>query len=257
MALIAVTSAKGSPGVTTTAAALAAVWPRPALLADLDPAGGDLALRYRRADGGPLDPDRGLMSLAASVRRGSADFEMADHTESTGGGVEVLTGVSRPEQISALGSVWGNLTRALLSLPSRDVVADCGRYLPGTPVGPVLSAAEVLLFVSRPTLEELFHLRERLLGLRDFLSHFDGPGPAVAVAVLAPDKDSTSVGEVQRTLDAARLRIPVIGRISDDPKSALRLRYDLTGAPRRSSLLRTTEALAVELISMADRRTGG
>lgn len=256
MALIAIAAAKGSPGVSSTAAALATAWPRPALLADLDPAGGDLALRYRRADGGPLDPDRGLMSLAASVRRGSADFDMSDHTESIGGGVEVLTGVSRPEQISALGSVWGNLTRALVSLPSRDVLADCGHYLPGTPVSPVLSAADVLLFVARPTLEELFHLRERLTGLRDFLAHFDGPGPAVAVAVVVPDKDSTSVGDVQRTLDAARLRVPVVGRISDDPKAAARLRYDLTALPRRSALLRTTESLAAELAAMADRRNG-
>ena len=40
--LIAVAADKGAPGVTTTAVALAAVWPRPVLLAECDPAGGDL-----------------------------------------------------------------------------------------------------------------------------------------------------------------------------------------------------------------------
>jgi len=42
MALIAIAADKGSPGVTTTSVALAAVWPRPVLLAECDPSGGDL-----------------------------------------------------------------------------------------------------------------------------------------------------------------------------------------------------------------------
>ena len=46
MALIAVAADKGAPGVTTTALALAAVWPRPVLLAECDPAGGDLVYRF-------------------------------------------------------------------------------------------------------------------------------------------------------------------------------------------------------------------
>ena len=45
VALIAVAADKGAPGVTTTAVALAAVWPRPVLLAECDPAGGDLVYR--------------------------------------------------------------------------------------------------------------------------------------------------------------------------------------------------------------------
>ena len=46
MPLISLVSLKGSPGVTTTALALAAAWPAPRrLLAELDPAGGDLEIR--------------------------------------------------------------------------------------------------------------------------------------------------------------------------------------------------------------------
>ena len=44
MALIAVAADKGAPGVTTASVALAAVWPRPVLLAECDPAGGDSGL---------------------------------------------------------------------------------------------------------------------------------------------------------------------------------------------------------------------
>jgi len=43
VALIAVAADKGAPGVTTACIALAAVWPRQVLLAECDPAGGDLA----------------------------------------------------------------------------------------------------------------------------------------------------------------------------------------------------------------------
>ncbi len=70
MTLVSVCSAKGSPGVSTFAAALAALWPQESLLADLDPAGSDLIWRYRAATGEPLDPDRGLLSLGVAVRPG-------------------------------------------------------------------------------------------------------------------------------------------------------------------------------------------
>ena len=57
--LIAVAADKGAPGVTTTAVALAAVWPRPVLLAECDPAGGDIVYRLPGEGGDRLDPRRG------------------------------------------------------------------------------------------------------------------------------------------------------------------------------------------------------
>ena len=70
MALIAIAADKGAPGVTTACLALSLVWPRPVLLAECDPAGGDLVYRLPAAGGGQLDPGRGLLSLAVAVRRG-------------------------------------------------------------------------------------------------------------------------------------------------------------------------------------------
>ena len=67
MALVAVASGKGAPGVTTASVVLAAVWPRPVLMAECDPAGGDLVYRFPAADGGRLEPGRGLLSLAAAA----------------------------------------------------------------------------------------------------------------------------------------------------------------------------------------------
>ena len=48
--LIALCSAKGAPGVTTSALALALSWPRPVILAELDPAGGDVLAGYGRGE---------------------------------------------------------------------------------------------------------------------------------------------------------------------------------------------------------------
>ena len=65
MGYIAFASAKGSPGVTTAVAALAATWPvdRELLVAEVDPAGGDLVVRF------DLATEPGLVSLAAAGRR--------------------------------------------------------------------------------------------------------------------------------------------------------------------------------------------
>ena len=68
MTVIALTSAKGSPGVTTTALALAWAWPQVApgrrvLVVDADMAGGDLAPGYLR---GAVSSTDGVLGLAAA-----------------------------------------------------------------------------------------------------------------------------------------------------------------------------------------------
>ena len=64
MAVVALTSASGSPGVTTTAVGLALTWPRPVLLIEADPTGGSGVLAgYFR---GTREYDVGLIELALS-----------------------------------------------------------------------------------------------------------------------------------------------------------------------------------------------
>jgi len=102
MALIAIASDKGAPGVTTAALALAAVWPRPVLLAECDPAGGDLVYRFPAADGGHLDPRRGVLSLAVVARRGMQPQQVGEHAQKLHGGLDVLVGVTNAEQGAGL-----------------------------------------------------------------------------------------------------------------------------------------------------------
>ena len=66
--LIALASVKGSPGVTSAALALAAVWPNPVVLVEADPSGGDLTYRCRLSPGAVIESRSGLVGLAAAVR---------------------------------------------------------------------------------------------------------------------------------------------------------------------------------------------
>src|SRR5918994_1059606 len=77
MAYVAFASAKASPGVTTAIAALAATWPaeRDLVVAELDPAGGDLVVRF------DLAAEPGLVSLAAAGRRQLDRSTFVDHTQ--------------------------------------------------------------------------------------------------------------------------------------------------------------------------------
>jgi len=254
MGLYAVCAAKGSPGVSTAAVALGMTWAGPAVVADLDPAGGDLSLRYRDVEGRPLDPDRGLMSLAAAVRRGVEGTDAQEHLQIAEGGLPLLVGVTRPEQITALGTSWQHVAHALATLPGHDVLADCGRILPGSATMPVLTRADAILMLTRPSLEELYHLRERLRGLSESLRLRNLDAVPVGVAVLAGDRDRDSVPDVQQVIAAAGLPATVLGAFTIEPKSAAALRYGLDVRAHRSLLLRSAAAIGEAMRKLAATR---
>ena len=65
MAIVALVSASGSPGVTTTALGLALLWPRPVMLVEADPTGGSgLLAGYFRCT---REYDSGLIELALTA----------------------------------------------------------------------------------------------------------------------------------------------------------------------------------------------
>lgn len=256
MGLYAVCSVKGSPGVSTASIALGMTWAGPAVVADLDPAGGDLSLRYRDQEGRPLDPDRGLMSLAAAVRRGSEGADVEEHLQTAGGRLPLLVGVTRPEQVTALGTSWQHVARSLATMPGPDVLADCGRVLPGSATMPVLTQAGAILILTRPTMEELYHLRERLRGLTETMRLRDLDAVPVGIAVLSGDRDRDSVPDVQQVIAAAGLPATVLGSFALEPKTASALRYGLDVGARKSLLLRSAAALGEALRNLAGTRAG-
>lgn len=251
MGLFVMAAAKGSPGVTTSAVALAGSWPGDPILADLDPAGGDIALRYRDQAGVPLDPERGLLSLGAAVRRGSTEVQLGDHVQMLAGGLEVIVGVTSPSQVQGLGPAWQHLARLFREVPGRDVIADCGRLMPGSATVPVLQNADALLLVARPTVEGLSHLRERIRGFSEVLSLGTYDATPVGVALIASYRDTHVVSEVQGILDRARLPAAVLGILAEDVKAAEAVRTGDGRKARSSLLLRSAADLAERLRGLA------
>jgi len=249
MALIAVAADKGAPGVTTACVALAAVWPRPVLLAECDPAGGDLVYRLPAAGGGQLDPGRGLLSLAVAVRRGLGPDQAWEHTQKLRGGLDILVGVVTAEQGAGLEPLWGPVGATLAGLPEADVIADCGRIGVDGPHYDLLAHASVVVLITGPTLADVVRLRERIEAVRAALAR-RGRSPWVGVAVVAPHRRfHAALAEFGQVVGRNSSAVGVIGGLAHEPRSAELLRGEWGGRLDRSLLIRTARDLAGRLIA--------
>jgi hypothetical protein len=250
MALIAIAADKGAPGVTTAATALGAVWPRPVLLAECDPAGSDLVYRFPSVDGGRLDPSRGLLSLAVAARRGIQPHQVWEHSQKLYGGLDILAGVSGAEQGAGLELLWGAVGRTLASVPQADVIADCGRLGPDGPVYDLLAHASSVVLLSRPTVGEVLRLRERINALAAGLQRRGRPGARIDVVVVADQKKiGSAIEEMGHALRQAGAPGRIIGGLAYEPKSAEQLSGQWGGKLDKSMYLRTVRAVASYLVT--------
>jgi hypothetical protein len=246
MTSIALFSDKGSPGVTTLGLALAHAWPRPVALVELDPAGGDLALRLTDRHARPvLRPEPGLLTLAAAARRDTATT-VWDHGQTIGveNTVFIVPGLSAPEQVSAMTSLWTPTLATLSNVGDGDVIADLGRLDVASPVLSAAAAADVLVAVGRADPVAMLRLRDRLSHVLGALA--PKPERRVLVVLVAEDRRgaeaAAAIGEV---LVRSLIPAEVAGIFALDPSSILAL-HAAEIAPRlqRSLLMRTARALA-------------
>lgn len=250
MGLISLVSAKGAPGVTTTALALGAVWPRPALLADCDPAGGDVALRMPGRDGLPLDRDRGLLSLAATSRRGLTGSQVREHVQHIHGGLEVLAGVRSPEQAAASGHLWSSLGSALDASAGVDVIADCGRVAGDTEsllTLPVLASSRLVVLVVRPEAAAVVHLRERAEALATALRSQAVDGVPLGLLVVAPWPDKRNVDGVREVLARDQVPVTFLGHVALDDKGAAAFAGHPRGRLEKTLLVRSARDVAARM----------
>ncbi|MBR7827829.1 hypothetical protein KDK95_16030 [Actinospica sp. MGRD01-02] len=160
--LIALASLKASPGVTTAALALAALWPggQQVLVVEADPAGGDLAARFG------MEPKPGLVSLSAAARREHRVQVAFEHAQQLPGGLSVIAAPAAAEQADGALELltgdglplWSNLARD----PEVVAVVDCGRLDAGSHAHRIIAAADIALLLARPTLEECDRLAKSL-----------------------------------------------------------------------------------------------
>ena len=249
MALIAIASDKGAPGVTTAALALAAVWPRPVLLAECDQAGGDIVYRFPAAGGGHLDPRRGVLSLAVVARRGMQPQQVWEHVQKLHGGLDVLAGVTNAEQGAGLSLLWGPIGKALAALPQADVIADCGRLGADGPLYDLLVEATTVVLVSKVQVADVIRLRDRASAFAAAAQTRGRRGFGVGVVVIAEYKKfRAALGEVQHVLGQANAPATVLGGIAHDTKGADLLSGEWGGSLDRTMLIKTAREVAAQLV---------
>jgi hypothetical protein len=239
--LIALCSAKGAPGVTTSGLALALSWPRPVVLAELDPAGGDVLAGYGR---GELSAG-GLADLELAARRGGP----ARHLDGqllrldSAGRARLLPGLADPA--SARHVDWDRLAAVLAAVEDGaiDVVADCGRLrAEHFPAAVVHWAAAVVL----ATGSSLRAVRAATQAIAELREREACPG-LLGTLVIGP-------GEPYREREIGEaLGVPVVGSLPRDEKAAAVLS---DGAPAgrlfaQSALLRAARTVASRLVESA------
>lgn len=217
MAVIALTSAKGSPGVTAAALALTLTWPGRCVLAECDPAGGSIQAGYLA---GALPADRGIRELAVAELRGE---DLRDHW--WGQLVDLrpphrqqllLPGITDPAQSGTLRPVWDRLAEFFAELEGTDgydVIVDCGRLATPNPPWPVLLGADVVLLTLRPTLPGMSAAVPAVRALRTQLTE-QGVGAASLALLL------TGGGDQPARTATRELATPVVAELPDDTRTA-------------------------------------
>lgn len=240
MAVIALCSAKGSPGVTTAALGLTLTWPGRCVLAECDPAGGSVQAGYLA---GALPADRGIRELAVAELRSESlpekwwsqliDLHPPQLRRL------LLPGITDPVQSGALRPVWDRLGEFFAELeygqPGFDVIVDCGRLAaPNTP-WPVLVRADAVLLVVRPSLPGMSAAVPTLRTLRNQLTEHGSGTMSLALLVTGPGDQSVKTVTNQ-------LHHPVVASLPDDPGSAAVLGHG--GRVRMNSPLMRAAAAA-------------
>lgn len=215
MALIVLTSANGSPGVTSSALGLAMAWPRPSILVDADPT-GSRAIPAGYFRGGQLPTEASIVDLAIAHRQGTLVEELPRllmRVPDTH--IQLLNGPVRHNQARALESMWEPLAAVFKSLErnGQDVIVDAGRLgLEGSPLK-LIAAADLALLVTRSTVPALVGAASWAPTLRDTFSRA-GAATSLGTLVIGPGHPFTAA-EVAKTL-----QMPAVASLAWDPTSA-------------------------------------
>ncbi|MFP3901537.1 MAG: hypothetical protein ACLFXM_11835 [Acidimicrobiia bacterium] len=207
MVALVLVSFKGSPGVTTAAAALAGAHSSPgrgALLAELDPAGGAIQVLAS----GPAA--WGLVDTAGRLRRETTAAAVDEHTTELPRGIRSLLAPTAAATAHSVIASAGDRWLPGLRSAWPDVVVDAGRWEPGQRTATRIVGADLVAVACRPTVAGVETVR---LGL----DHLRRVARCPVAAVVVGHRPYTP-GEV-----AAHLDVPVAGAIAWDPRAVAHL----------------------------------
>ena len=242
--LVSLFSAKGSPGVTSSGLALAAVWPRPVVLLEVDPSGTDLVYRCRSVAGGPFATSPNILGLASAVR-GDRSVVVSEWTQKLANGVDLVAGVTTPTQGRGLAGLWPAVAAAAM-MSEVDVIADLGRVELEAPTMPLLSGADLIIPITSGTFESLMHTRGLL---KDLVGEPHGRTVPLLVGrartAVADGEDVDEVLASAGIIAAHATHLPL-----DHPGlSALEAGAKPTGRARMSQLVRAARLAADHLMT--------
>lgn len=234
-----------------TVQAFTLTWTRPVVLAECDPAGGDIAAGYLRHL--ELDGSRGLMQLVVAELRGRAGKQFWTQLVDLAPPAQrrlLLPGIATYAQAASLDPNWHQLVAffALLEhgVPPFDVIVDCGRLVAPYAPWPLLSRADLVLLAVRPTLSSLVPARALA---QSVTAGETGPGGAARVGLLV-----IGDGEYEDRAVSRHLGVPVLARLPRDDRSADVLARGGTVRTRRR-LLRAAAAAETDVLrTIAHRR---
>jgi hypothetical protein len=245
--LTVVTSGKAAPGATTSTWALALSWPGPLVVADCDPAGGDMAPGLLA---GRVSTDLGLLSWSTSARRGipalTAATMFAQHVVHIPEHPSVwfLPGFTNMTQgFSFSGDVWERLALALersSSAIGRDALVDAGRLVGDRGNWPLLRAADQVLLAVRPSVRSVHAAQDATQKLRYELGDLSKVGALVVGSGPYPSSEVASA-----------LQISLAGTLPDDRQAAAVLSDGAAGPVtkqlQKSALLKAGAGVAKRL----------
>mgnify|MGYP000007272985 CR=1 FL=1 len=251
MAVIALVTAAGAPGATTTALGLAALWPRACIVVEADLTGSSavLAGHFR----GAVRHDRGLVGLAIAHQQ--RDLTPEDLWEQAIGLLTertyVVPGIADPAQAGPLAGLWPPLAGLLgdLEQAGTDVVVDAGRLGQRNAPAALVSAADLVLLVLGSSLRDIAAARANAATLAQWRG---GETRTGAGLLLVGSGRPYSTAEV-----AQAVGLPVVSEVAWQPKAATVLSEGVP-RPRRwaKGRLATSYALAGTAVgqAIAERR---
>jgi Flp pilus assembly CpaE family ATPase len=235
MAVLALVSAKGSPGVTTTVAALgaaAASRGETALLVELDPSGGDVAMLCDRIGG------TALVSVAEELRHGTPAVDTVPvHSVEAPPGVPAILAPSGANEASGVIGSFDDRWLPALRGSATTVVVDAGRWEPRGAAARRIAGADVVGVVCRATAPGVEHARRSMDALRG-----TARCPVAVVVVGGRPYPGEEV--------AAALDVPLAGVLAWDRRgvTAMWARGE-RGRGRRSWLARSATAVLDGLVA--------
>ncbi len=231
MGILLLTSAGGSPGVTTLAVGLALTWPRPVLLVDADPGAHQAVLAgylSGRSSGG-----KGLLRVAEAHRDGRPLREVVVDQSidlDSDGAVRrlFLPGFTKPGSAAHFGSVWEDLAETFEHLcdVDLDVILDCGRLTPAGLPGPLVERSALTAVVLASSLRAVMSARVHLPTIREH-PRFSGGDQRQLGLIVVGEGQPYGRGEIARALG-----VPVLSGVAHDAAAAAHL-SDGRPRPRR------------------------